>query len=90
VPTLVASTITISSLTLGAIESGNDLALRAAGQITVNKPFVLTTATTSTLATLALQTQRGAMVFATDALGVAQPVYYDGTYWWTMTRTRIY
>jgi hypothetical protein len=90
VQTLVVSTLTVGTLGLGTIQSGNDLALKAAGQITTNAPFVLTTATTSTLATIAGITQRGAMVFATDALGVGQPVYYDGTYWWTMTRVRIY
>jgi hypothetical protein len=90
VQTLVVSTLTVGTLGLGTIQSGNDLALKAAGQITTNAPFVLNTATTSTLSTIAGITQRGAMVFALDAVGVAQPVYYDGTYWWTMNRTRIY
>ena len=82
VQTLYASTLTINNLGGAAtIESGNDLNLKAAGQITVNRPFVLTTATTSQLAALGATTQRGAMVYVTDASGGAQPAFYDGTNW---------
>jgi hypothetical protein len=91
VQTLYASTLTINNLGSAAtIESGNDLNLKAAGQITVNKPFVLTTATTSQLASLGATTQRGAMVYVIDASGGAQPCFYDGTNWRQVTdRTSI-
>jgi hypothetical protein len=88
---LYASTLSVlTSANVATIQSGNDLALKAAGQITTNAPFVLSTCTTSTLAVLGAVSQRGAMVFAIDAVGVQQPVYFDGTYWWTFNRTRIY
>jgi hypothetical protein len=82
VQTLYVSTLTVSSVTSAAtIESGNDLNLRAVGQITVNRPFVLTTATTAQLSTLGLTTQAGALVFVVDAAGGAQPCFFDGTNW---------
>jgi hypothetical protein len=90
VQTLYASTLTISTLSLGTIQSGNDLALKAAGQITVNAPFVLTTATTAQLTTIGGTTQRGAMVYVIDATGGAQPCYFSGTNWFTVNgRTQI-
>jgi hypothetical protein len=77
-------------LSLGTIQSGNDLALKAVGQITANAPFVLTTATTSQLTTIGAITQRGAMVYVIDATGGAQPCYYDGSHWFTVNgRTQI-
>jgi len=84
ISTLYVSTLTVSSVGAATIQSGNDLNLRAVGQITVNAPFVLTTATTSTLTSLSGITQRGAMVFVTDASGGAQPCYFDGTRWYTV------
>jgi hypothetical protein len=90
VQTLYVNTLTVSAAGIANIISGNDLALSAVGNISVNRPFVLSTCTTSTLVTLALTTRPGAMMFATNAVGVAQPVYFDGTYWWTYDRTRIY
>jgi hypothetical protein len=84
ISTLYVSTLTVSSVGAANIQSGNDLNLRAVGQITVNAPFVLTTATTSTLVSLNGITQRGAMVFVTDASGGAQPCYFDGTRWYTV------
>ena len=92
VQTLYVSTLTVSGVGIGTIQSGNDLALKAVGQITTNAPFVLSTATTSTLASIGAITQQGALVLAIDANGVRQPAYFDGTYWWTFggTRTRIY
>jgi hypothetical protein len=90
VQTLYASTLTISTLSLGTIQSGNDLALKAAGQITVNAPFVLTTATTAQLTTIGGITQRGAMVYVLDATGGAQPCYFNGINWFTVNgRTQI-
>ena len=84
ISTLYVSTLTVSSVGAANIQSGNDLNLRAVGQITVNAPFVLTTATTSTLTSLNGITQRGAMVFVTDASGGAQPCYFDGIRWYTV------
>jgi len=93
--TYTISTLNVTNLVVGAvgaanIQSGNDLNLRAVGQITVNVPFVLTTATTSTLTSLNGITQRGAMVFVTDANGGAQPCYFDGVHWYTVNgRTQV-
>ena len=90
ISTLYVSTLTVSSVGAANIQSGNDLNLKAVGQITVNAPFVLTTATTSTLTSLSGITQRGAMVFVTDASGGAQPCYYDGIHWYTVNgRTQV-
>jgi Collagen triple helix repeat (20 copies) len=90
ISTLYVSTLTVSSVGAANIQSGNDLNLRAVGQITVNAPFVLTTATTSTLVSLSGITQRGAMVFVTDASGGAQPCYFDGVHWYTVNgRTQV-
>jgi hypothetical protein len=90
VQTLYVNTLTVSSAGAANIVSGNDLNLSAVGNVKVNSPFILSTCTTSTLTTLSLTTTPGAMMFAIDAVGVAQPVYFDGTYWWTYDRTRIY
>lgn len=82
VETLFVSTLTVSSVSTAAtIESGNDLNLRAVGHITVNRPFVLTTATTAQLPALGLTTRQGAMVYVIDAAGGAQPCFYDGVGW---------
>jgi hypothetical protein len=81
VQTLYVSTLTVGTVGAVTIESGNDLNFRAAGQITVNKPFVLTTATTAQLSALGATTQRGAMLYVIDASGGAQPCFYDGTNW---------
>jgi hypothetical protein len=91
VQTLYISTITITNVTsAAAIESGNDLNLRAVGQITVNRPFVLTTATTAQLGALGLTTQVGAIVYVVDAAGGAQPCFFDGSNWRLFTdRTSI-
>ena len=77
---------------VGAVNfvSGNDLNLKAVGQITVNTPFVLTTSTLANLSSLSGGTQQGAMVFVTDATGGAQPCYFDGTHWYTVnSRTQV-
>jgi hypothetical protein len=90
VQTLYVSTLTVSTVGITTVQSGNDLALKAAGQITVNAPFVLTTATTAQLASIGAITQRGAMVYVTDASGGAQPCFYNGTNWFTVNgRTQI-
>jgi hypothetical protein len=81
VQTLYVSTLTVGTVGAVTIESGNDLNFKAVGQITVNKPFVLTTATTSQLVALGATTQRGAMIYVIDAAGGAQPCFYDGTNW---------
>jgi hypothetical protein len=81
VQTLYVSTLTVGTVGAVTIESGNDLNFKAVGQITVNKPFVLTTATTAQLSVLGATTQRGAMVYVIDAAGGAQPCFYDGTNW---------
>jgi hypothetical protein len=90
VQTLYVSTLTVGTVGAVTIESGNDLNFRAVGQITVNKPFVLTTATTAQLSALGATTQRGAMLYVIDAAGGAQPCFYDGTNWRLCTdRTNI-
>jgi hypothetical protein len=81
---LYVSTLTVSTAGAANIVSGNDLNLKATGQITANAPFVLTTATTAQLSTIGGITQRGAMVYVIDATGGAQPCFYDGTHWFTM------
>jgi hypothetical protein len=84
------STLTVSTVGITTVQSGNDLALKAAGQITTNAPFVLTTATTAQLSSLGAITQRGALVYVTDATGGAQPCFYNGTNWFTIDgRTQI-
>ncbi len=90
VGTLYVSTLTVSTAGATNITSANDLNLSAAGSVRSRSPFALSTCTTSTLSTLALTCTQGTFMFATDAVGVAQPVYFDGTYWWTFNRTRIY
>ena len=88
--TLYVSTLTVSSVGAATIQSGNDLNLKAVGQITVNAPFVLTNATTSSLASLSGITQIGAMVFVTNYSGGAQPCYFDGVHWYTVNgRVRV-
>jgi hypothetical protein len=90
VQTLYVSTLTVSTVGPTTVLSGNDLNLKASGQITVNAPFVLTTATTAQLASIGGITQRGAMVYVTDASGGAQPCYFNGTNWFTVNgRTQI-
>lgn len=90
ITTLYVSTLTVTSVGAATISSANDLNLKAVGQITVNKPFVLTTATMSQLAALGATTQRGAMVYVTDATGGEQPCYFNGTNWFTVNgRTQI-
>ena len=90
VQTLYVNTLTVSAAGVANIVSGNDLNLTAAGSVRVRSPFALSTCTTSTLSTLALTCTQGTFMFAIDAVGAAQPVYYDGTYWWTFDRIRIY
>jgi hypothetical protein len=90
ITTLYVSTLTVTSVGASTIASGNDLNFKAAGQIKVNAPFVLTTSTTAGLSAIGPITQQGAMVFVTDASGGAQPCYYDGTHWYTVNgRTQI-
>jgi hypothetical protein len=90
IQTLYVSTLTVTSVGAATIASANDLNLKSTGQITVNAPFVLTTSTTAGLGAIGPITQRGAMVFVTDATGGAQPCYYDGTHWFTVNgRTQI-
>jgi hypothetical protein len=90
ISTLYVNTLTVTSVGAANITSANDLNLKSAGQITVNAPFVLTQSTTAGLSTIGPITQRGAMVFVTDATGGAQPCYYDGTRWYTVNgRTQI-
>jgi hypothetical protein len=81
VQTLYVSTLTVSTIGAATILSGNDLNLKAAGQITVNRPFVLTTATLLELPALGSVTQQAAMVYVIDAPGGAQPCFYDGVNW---------
>jgi hypothetical protein len=88
--TLYVSSLTVTSVGAANISSANDLNLRAVGQVTVNAPFVLTTSTTAGLGSLSGITQRGAMVYVTDAVGGAQPCFFDGTNWRQVTdRTSI-
>jgi hypothetical protein len=84
ISTLYVNTLTVTSVGAANIVSANDLNLKAAGQITVNAPFVLTTSTIAGLSAIGPITQRGAMVFVTDATGGAQPCYYDGSSWYTV------
>jgi hypothetical protein len=87
---LTVSNLTVSSVGAAVIQSGNDLNLRAVGQVTVNAPFVLTTSTMANLASLSGITQAGAMVYVTDATGGAQPCYYTGANWYTVNgRTQV-
>lgn len=87
--TLTAATLLIGQSGVGTVQSGNDLALKAAGNITTNAPFVLNVYTTSTLAAIA-GPSIGSMVFLTNAPGGSQPVYYDGTHWYTVNaRTQV-
>jgi hypothetical protein len=80
----------VSTAGAANIVSGNDLNLKATGQITTNAPFVLTTSTTAGLSSLGGITQRGALVYVIDATGGAQPCFYDGSHWFTMSgRTQI-
>jgi len=87
--TLTAATLLIGQSGVGTVQSGNDLALKAAGNITTNAPFVLNVYTTSTLSAIA-GPSIGSMVFLTNAPGGSQPVYYDGTHWYTVNaRTQV-
>jgi hypothetical protein len=80
----------VSTAGAANIVSGNDLNLKATGQITTNAPFVLTTATTAQLTAIGGITQRGALVYVTDATGGAQPCFFDGSHWFTMSgRTQV-
>ena len=82
VQTLYISTLTVSGVSTAAtIQSGNDLNLRAVGQITVNTPFVLTTATTAQLSVLGATTQQGGIVYVVDAAGGGQPCFFDRSNW---------
>jgi phospholipase/lecithinase/hemolysin len=82
VQTLYISTLTVTGVSTAAtIQSGNDLNLRAVGQITVNSPFVLTTATTAQLSALGAITRQGAILYVVDAAGGGQPCFYDGANW---------
>jgi hypothetical protein len=88
--TLYVNTLTVSTAGAANIVSGNDLNLKATGQVTVNAPFVLTTSTTANLSNIGPITQQGAMVFVTDATGGAQPCYFNGNNWFTVNgRTQI-
>ena len=90
VSTLYVTTLTVNTSTVANIVSGNDLNLKATGQVTVNAPFVLTTSTTAGLSSISGITQRGALVYVTDATGGAQPCFFDGSHWFTMSgRTQI-
>jgi hypothetical protein len=87
--TLTAATLLIGQSGVGTVQSGNDLALKAAGNITTNAPFVLPSYTMSTLSTI-VSPVAGSMVFVTDATGGAQPCYYAGTHWYTVNgRTQV-
>ena len=87
--TLTAATLLIGQSGVGTVQSGNDLALKAAGNITTNAPFVLPSYTMSTLSTI-VSPVVGSMVFVTDATGGAQPCYYAGTHWYTVNgRTQV-
>lgn len=67
-------------ITGGAGIGGN---LHVGGSITSNSVVVLKSFTTSTLSTI-VSPAVGSMVFVTDAPGGAQPVYYDGSNWFTV------
>jgi hypothetical protein len=87
---LYANTLTVTGVGAFNITSGNDINLKASGQVTVNAPFVLTTSTTAGLSTLGLLTRAGALVYVTDAVGGAQPAFFNGTNWFTINgRTQI-
>ena len=87
--TLTAATLLIGQSGVGTVESGNDLALKAAGNITANAPFVLPSYTMATLSTI-ISPVAGSIVFVTDATGGAQPCYYAGTHWYTVNgRTQV-
>ena len=87
--TLTAATLLIGQSGVGTVQSGNDLALKAAGNITANAPFVLPSYTTAALSTI-VSPVVGSMVFVTDATGGAQPCYYAGTHWYTVNgRTQV-
>jgi hypothetical protein len=81
--TLTAATLLIGQSGVGTVQSGNDLALKAVGNITANAPFVLPSYTTAGLSTIPSPVV-GSMVFVTDATGGAQPCYYAGTHWYTV------
>ena len=87
---MYVSTLTVTSVGAATISSANDLNFKAVGQIKVNAPFVLTTSTTANLTSLNGITQRGAMVYVTDATGGEQPCFFDGSHWFTVNgRTQI-
>jgi hypothetical protein len=86
---LTATTLLIGQSGVGTVQSANDLALKAAGNITANAPFVLPSYTISTLSTIPAPVV-GSMVFVTDATGGAQPCYYVSGHWYTVNgRTQV-
>jgi len=89
ITTLYVNTLTVTQVGAVNIQSGNDLNLKAAGNITTNAPFVLPSYTTAGLSGIASPVV-GSMVFVTDATGGAQPCYYVGGHWYTVNgRTQV-
>lgn len=71
----------------GVVKIGSGLSVNTEGNISVTN--VLPSYTVSTLSSIA-DPVAGLMVFVTDAPGGAQPCFYDGTHWFTMSgRTQI-
>ena len=87
--TLTAATLLVGSSGVGTVQSNNDLQLKAAGNVLSMSPFILKNYITSQLPAISAPPV-GTMVFVTDAVGGAQPCYYDGTHWYTVNgRTQV-
>lgn len=77
--TLTVDSVVNSSTGTPTISSGNDLNLEAAGEVTVNAPFVLKSYTVAQLSSVFAST--GAVAYITNESGGAVPAFYDGTNW---------
>ena len=65
------------------ISSSNDVDILSPTQIYTNAPFVLMNASTGSLTTIGVHTQAGAIVYCTNFISGSQPVYFNGTHWYT-------
>jgi hypothetical protein len=86
--TLVIAVATATNIVQGTVKIGNNLSVSNTGTVSVSNPFVLHNYTTSNLNTIS-STATGSMVFVTNAPGGAQPCFFDGTNWKTVSGTII-
>lgn len=86
--TLVISVATATNSVQGTVKIGNNLSISNTGIVSVSNPFVLPSYATTTLNTI-VSTATGSMVFVTDAPGGAQPCFFDGAVWKTVSGTTI-